>query len=146
MGVGDDSQIVIPDGKRFLTTRTTKKPFKSIYFSISQIDSVWQTPSYIETLSFTHKAELVGMNRHASIHCASHGNCVIAGNSGGPTRERLLKSFGKNLFGEEQIDTKPFLITQTDGVWGAPQFPMVKKFQNNGSTFLLLNVRQIWIV
>lgn len=138
IGIGDDSAILLP-GR--IESRTTQKPFKSIYFSISQIDSVWQTPKYIETLSFTNNAELVAMNRHASIHCASHGNCVIAGNSGGPTRERLVKSFGKNLFGEEQIDTKPFLITQTDGVWGSPQFPMVKKLQNLGSTFFTLKCK-----
>lgn len=138
IGIGDDSQVLLP-GR--IASRTTLRPFKSIYFSISQIDSVWQRPKYIETLGFTNKAQLVAMNSHASIHCSSHGNCLIAGNSGGPTRERLIKSFGKNLFGEEQIGTKPFFISQVNGIWDAPQFPMVKKLQNLGSTFFTLKCK-----
>lgn len=139
IGVGDDTPILLP-GR--MASRTSKKPFKSIYFSISQIDSVWQTPKHIQTLTFTQKHELVAMNYHAAIHCTTHGECIIAGNSGGPTRERLVKSFGeKGLFGEEQIDTKPFFISQENGEWGAPQFPMVNKLQNQGSTFYTLKCK-----
>lgn len=132
VGIGDDTQKQIGT----LATRDTIKPYKVIYFLISQVDSIWQTPKHIETLSFTQKHALVAMTFHASIYCASHGNCVIAGNSGGPT-EATIKPTG-HVYGEAMLDTKPFFLSQVEGVWSSPQFPMVKKLQNRGAAFYTL--------
>ena len=132
IGIGDDTPRQIGT----LATRDTLKPYKLIYFLVSQIDSIWQTPQHIETLSFTQKNALVALTFHASIYCASHGNCVITGNSGGPS-EATIKPTG-SVYGEAMLATKPFFLTQVDGVWGSPQFPMVKKLENRGASFYTL--------
>lgn len=145
-GLGDaEEKTVLKDGSKTIgvTSRTTIKPYKTIYFSISQIDSKWQTPKYIETLTFSDNNAIVPLTSHASIFCASHGNCVVAGNSSGPTEERIKKAFGKHVYGEMQLDAKPFFISQVNGVWGNPQFPMAKKLQNQGASFFTLKCSSI---
>lgn len=133
IGIGDNEQKIRKTGILNIATHDTIKPYKTIYFLVSQVDSIWQTPKHIETLSFTQQHQIMGMVFHAAIYCVSHGNCVIAGNSGGVT-EALIKSTG-NVYGENMLNNNAFFLSQTEGVWSAPQFPMVKKLQNRGSQF-----------
>ena len=125
-------------------SRDTLKPYKAIFFSISQIDSKWQTPVHIEKLVFKQNTQPAFLNRHATIFCESQGNCVVAGNSGGPSHKRVNDYVGfVVLAGEGGLDTKPFFITQKNGIWGAPEFPMDKKFENLGASFYTLKCTSI---
>lgn len=125
--------------KRQYSGRDTLKPFRTIFFSISQIDSKWQAPVHIENLAFTHNTDPAFLSDHAIIYCESHGNCVVAGNSGGPSQKRVDSYWGyRNLSAKPDLDTKPFVISQVNGKWGAPEFPMAKKLENQGAVFYTL--------
>ena len=142
VGAQEYTERYRPDNTGY-TQFTTVAPYKMIYFSLSQVDSQWQKPKYIEQLDSTQNHIWHPFTSHASIYCSSHGNCAIAGNRGGPTEELILKSIGKHVAGESQLDAKPFFISQVNGVWGAPQFPMAKKIQNRGAQFYTLNCKSL---
>ena len=107
------------------------KPVYLSTFLISEVSSVWQSPVHIKELDMVQNTVPVHMIDKNSIYCISHGNCVIAGNSGGPSDSTP----DVQVRGSENLNSKPYFITEVNGIWSKPQFPMNEKLQNRGAHF-----------
>ena len=113
------------------------KPLTDSTFLVSEVAGVWQKPELISQLSTLMYQGPKNFYFNGDIWCSSHGNCNIIGNTGSAAQSQKKIAFG------EYLGSKPYFISQVDGVWGKPQYLMKNQLSNRGASFLALHCKDL---